>query len=212
MVRLPTIEVYDMSKKRVGALDLRDEVFGSPIREDLMQLVVRWQRATARSGTASTKTRGEVRGGGSKPWKQKHTGRARHGSIRSPIWRKGGVAFGPKPKDWSFKIPRKVRKQALRSALSARFRDGAITVVQDLALPEIKTKRVAEMLSAFGVSNALFVDVPNSGWENFAKSANNIPDIKLLADKGVNVYDTLGFEDLIMTVGAVKFIHEALSH
>ncbi|WP_462137358.1 50S ribosomal protein L4 [Candidatus Mycalebacterium sp.] len=209
---MPTVEVYDMNKKRVDTLDLRDEVFESPIREDLMQFVVKWQRASARSGTASTKTRGEVRGGGIKPWKQKHTGRARHGSIRSPIWRKGGVTFGPKPKDWSFKVPRKVRKQALKSALSAKFRDGAITVVQDLALPEIKTKQVTQMMSVFGVSNALFIDVPNSGWENFAKSANNIPGVKMLADKGVNVYDTLGFESLIMTVEAVKSVQEALSH
>ncbi len=201
-----------MSKSPVGKLDLKGDVFESAVREDLMQVVVRWQLAAARSGTASTKTRGEVRGGGAKPWKQKHSGRARHGSTRSPIWRKGGVTFGPKPKDWSFKVPRKVRKQALKSALSARFRDGAITVVQDLSLPEIKTKQVAEMMKAFGVSSALFVDVPGSNWENFAKSANNIPGVKILADKGVNVYDTLGFDGVIMTVDAVKSVQEALEH
>ncbi len=209
---MPTVEVYDMSKNQVGTLDLNNEVFESPVREDLIQLVVKWQLAAARSGTASAKTRGEVSGGGSKPWKQKHSGRARHGSTRSPIWRKGGVTFGPKPKDWSFSVPRKVRKQALRSALSARFRDGAIKVVKDLSLSEIKTKTVADMLKNFGVASALFVDVPNGASENFAKSANNIPRVKMLADKGINVYDTLGFDGLIMTVDAVKSVQEALSH
>ncbi len=209
---MPTVEVYDMGKNRVDSLDLSGEVFEAPIREDLMQFVVKWQLAAARSGTASTKTRGEVRGGGAKPWKQKHSGRARHGSIRSPIWRKGGVTFGPKPKDWSFKAPRKVRKQALRSALSARFRDGAITVVKDLILPEIKTKQVADMLRVFGVANALFVDTANDGRHNFARSASNIPDVKIVADAGVNVYDTLGFDNLIMTVDAVKSVQEALAH
>ncbi len=201
-----------MGRNQVDTLDLSGEVFEAPVREDLMQFVVRWQLAAVRRGTASTKTRSEVRGGGAKPWKQKHSGRARHGSIRSPIWRKGGVAFGPKPKDWSFKAPRKVRKQALRSALSAKFRDGAITIVKDLSLPEIKTRQVAGMLGAFGFTSALFVDVSSGNWGNFARSANNIPGIKIVADKGVNVYDTLGFENLIMTVDAVKSIQEALAH
>lgn len=201
-----------MGRNKVDTLDLSGEVFEAPVREDLMQFVVRWQLASARSGTASTKTRGEVRGGGSKPWKQKHSGRARHGSTRSPIWRKGGVAFGPKPKDWSFRVPRKVRKQALRSALSAKFRDGAVTVVRDLSLPEIKTRRVAEMLGAFGFTNALFVDAAGGDRGNFAKSASNIRGVKVVADGGVNVYDTLGFENLVMTVGAVKSVQEALAH
>lgn len=209
---MPKVEVYDMAKNKVGTLDLRGEVFESPVREDLMQVVVRWQLAAARSGSASTKTRGEVSGGGSKPWRQKHSGRARHGSTRSPIWRKGGVVFGPKPKDWSFKVPRKVRKQALRSALSACFRDGGITVVQELSLPEIKTRQVTEMMSAFGVTDALFVDVHGADWENFAKSANNIPRVKILSDSGVNVYDTLGYKNMIITVEAVKSLQEALVH
>ncbi len=201
-----------MGANKVDTLDLKGEVFEAPVRDDLMQFIVKWQLAAARSGTASTKTRGEVRGGGAKPWKQKHSGRARHGSIRSPIWRKGGVAFGPKPKDWSFKAPRKVRRQALRSALSARFRDGAITVVRDLALPAIKTKQVNKMLGAFGFQDVLFVDVPGGDWENFAKSANNIPSVKFVSDKGVNVYDTLGFENLVITVEAVKLVQEGLIH
>ncbi|MCY3972824.1 MAG: 50S ribosomal protein L4 [Candidatus Dadabacteria bacterium] len=209
---MPTVEVYDIAGNKSGSLELMSEVFESPVREDLMQVVVRWQLAAARSGTASTKTRSEVRGGGSKPWRQKHSGRARHGSIRSPIWRKGGVTFGPKPKDWSFNVPRKVRKQALRSALSARLGDGGIKVVQELSLPEIKTRRVADMLSAFGVTGALFIDVPGADWENFAKSANNIPGVKMLSASGVNVYDTLGFESLILTVEAVKSVQEALVH
>jgi len=209
---LPTVEVYDMGKNRVDTLDLSGDVFEAPVREDLMQFAVKWQLASARSGTASTKTRGEVRGGGSKPWKQKHSGRARHGSIRSPIWRKGGVAFGPKPRDWSFKVPRKVRKQALRSALSAKFRKESVTVVRDLDLPEIKTKRVAEMLGVFGFEHTLFVDAPNGNWKNFAKSANNIQGVKVVTNAGVNVYDTLKFENLVMTVRAVKLVQEALAH
>lgn len=209
---MPTVEVYDTTGSKSGSLELASEVFSAPVREDLMQIVVRWQLAAARSGSASTKTRGEVRGGGAKPWRQKHSGRARHGSTRSPIWRKGGVTFGPKPKDWSFSVPRKVRKQALRSALSARLLDGGIKVVQNLILPEIKTRQVAGLLSAFGASGALFIDVPGADWENFAKSANNIPGVKMLSASGVNVYDTLGYESLIITVDAVRSVQEALVH
>ena len=127
------VDVYDIARKKVGTMELSSEIFEAPVKKHLLHEVVNWQLAKRRAGTASTKTRGEVRGGGAKPWKQKHTGRARAGSRRSPIWRKGGVVFGPKPKDWSYPIPKKVRRGALVSALSSRFSEGAIVVLDSLA-------------------------------------------------------------------------------
>lgn len=203
------VDVYDIARKKVGTMELSSEIFEAPVKKHLLHEVVNWQFAKRRAGTASTKTRGEVRGGGAKPWKQKHTGRARAGSRRSPIWRKGGVVFGPKPKDWSYSIPKKVRKGALVSALSSRFSEGAIVVLDSFELPEIKTRQVAKFMKDFEFSQALVVI--GSDNENLHKSARNIPDVKVLKDEGLNVYDLLRHKNIVMVRDSVERIQERLS-
>lgn len=203
------VDVYDIARKKVGTVELRSEVFEAPVRKHLLHEVVNWQLAKRRAGTSSTKTRAEVRGGGAKPWKQKHTGRARAGSRRSPIWRKGGVAFGPKPKDWSYSIPKKVRKGALVSALSSRFGEGAIVVLDSFELPEIKTRRVAKFMKDFEFSQALVVI--GSDNENLCKSARNMPGVKVLREEGLNVYDLLKHKNIVMVRDSVEKIQERLS-
>ncbi len=203
------VDVYDISKKKVGTIELRSEIFEVEVKKHILHEVANWQLAKRRAGTASTKTRAEVRGGGAKPWKQKHTGRARAGSRRSPIWRKGGVVFGPKPKDWSYSIPKKVRKAALIYALSSRFEEGAILVLDNFDLPEIKTRRVAEFMKQFELSQALLVI--GSDNENLKKSARNIPDVKVLNDEGLNVYDLLRHKNIVLVKDSVEKIQERLS-
>ncbi len=203
------VDVYDLARKKVGTMELSSEIFEAPVKKHLLHEVVNWQLAKKRAGTSSTKTRGEVRGGGAKPWKQKHTGRARAGSRRSPIWRKGGVVFGPKPKDWSYSIPKKVRKGALLSALSSRFGEGAIVVLDSFELPEIKTRQVVKFMKDFEFSQALVI--VSSDNENLRKSARNIPDVKVLRDDGLNVYDLLRHKNIVMVRDSVEKIQERLS-
>lgn len=205
---MPQIDVYDLEKNKVDSVDVKSEIFEFPVKDSILHLIVRWQLASKRAGTASTKTRGEVRGGGVKPWKQKNLGRARHGSIRSPLWRKGGVVFGPKPKDWSFSVPKKVRKQALKSALSLMYKNSDIYVIKDFVLPEIKTKQIVTFLEKFGISKGLFVvDKDN---ENLIKSSRNIKDIKVIKDDGLNVYDLLKFNSLVIAQNSINKIQEGL--
>lgn len=205
---MPQIDVYDLEKNKVDSVDVKSEIFEFPVKDSLLHLIVRWQLASKRAGTASTKTRGEVRGGGVKPWKQKNLGRARHGSIRSPLWRKGGVIFGPKPKDWSFSVPKKVRKQALKSALSLMYKNSDIYVIKDFVLPEIRTKQIVTFLEKFGINKGLFVvDKDN---ENLIKSSRNIKDIKVIKDDGLNVYDLLKFNSLVITQNSINKIQEGL--
>lgn len=206
---MPKLDVYDLNKKKIEEIELKSEIFEAPIKEHLMHEVVNWQLASRRSGTSSTKTRGEVRGGSSKPWKQKGLGRARHGSIRSPIWRKGGVTFGPKPKDWSYSIPKKVRRGALMSALSQLFKEKSIFVLNDFELPEIKTKNVAAFMKKFDLNKALIVINDNN--ENLYKSARNIKDVKVIKDNGLNVYDILKFQKLVFVKDSVNKIQEVYS-
>jgi large subunit ribosomal protein L4 len=201
-------KVYDLDKNMVGTIELSSEIFEAPIKEHLFYYVVNWQLARRRQGTASTKTRGEVSGGGKKPWKQKHLGRARQGSIRAPHWRKGGIVFGPKPRDWSFDIPKKVRREALKSALSLKNRDGNILILDDFNLPRIKTKQVAEFIKRFELDKALIViDRDN---ENLKKSARNLQSVKVLKADGLNVYDLLRFNTLVMTKDSVSRVEEVL--
>ena len=206
---MPKVDVYDLKKKKVGSQDLKSDVFEYPANESVMHLVVKWQLASKRSGTASTKTRGEVRGGGKKPWKQKHLGRARAGSIRSPIWKGGGVTFGPKPKDWSFSVPKKVRKQAVKSALSLKLSNDELLVLDNFDLKEIKTKQVIDFMKKFKVEKCLIVvDDIN---ENLLKSSRNIKNVKVLKNDGINVYDLLKYKNLIMTKSSVDKVQEALA-
>ena len=206
---MPQLDVYDLEKSKVGSVDLDSAIFQAPVKEHLLHAVVRWQLVKRRSGTASTKTRGEVRGGGAKPWKQKHMGRARQGSIRAPQWRKGGVVFGPKPKDWSYSINKKTKRQALISALSQKYSDGLLLAVKEFDLPEIKTKQVANFVKKFELGSGLIIVSGDN--ENLYKSAKNIPNIKVLKVDGLNVYDVLKFKSVIWTEESLARAQEVLS-
>ena len=200
--------VYDIENNRVGEIELSEAVFGSPVNENALYEVVRMQMAARRSGTASTKGRSDVRGGGKKPWRQKGTGRARAGHSRSPIWRGGGIIFGPQPRSYAFNVPRKVRRLALISALSMKFQAEKMTVLKDFPLAEVKTKRFQEVIDRFGFKKALFViDGPQPTLE---KSSRNIPEVKMVRSEGINVYDLLKYEHLVFLEPAIKKIEGAL--
>lgn len=205
---MPQYEVYDLDKNKTGAVELDSSIFEAAVREHLFYQVVNWQLADRRSGTASTKTRGEVSGGGKKPWKQKHTGRARQGSIRAPQWRKGAIIFGPRPRDWSYNIPKRVRREALVSALSLKYRDGKLLILKDFDLPEIKTKQVVGFLKRFDLERALIIISQNNG--NLKKSAGNLEQVKVLKSDGLNVYDLLKFDSLVMTEDSLARVQEVL--
>ena len=206
---MPKIDIFDLKKKKVGTTDLNSDIFEYPVKESLVHQVVRWQLASRRAGSASTKTRGEVRGGGRKPWKQKNLGRARSGSNRSPLWRGGGVTFGPKPKDWSFSLPKKIKKQALKSALSHKLNEKEIFVIENFELSEIKTKQVVNFLNTFEISKCLIVvDEDNV---NLVKSARNIKNVKVLREEGINVYDMLNYKHLVLTKSSLEKVQEALT-
>ncbi|NIS70516.1 MAG: 50S ribosomal protein L4 [Proteobacteria bacterium] len=205
---MSAISVYSKAKKKVSEIDLEDRIFDADIKSHLIHDVIRMQMARKRSGSASTKTRSLVRGGGGKPWRQKGTGRARAGTIRSPLWRGGGVVFGPTPRKYDLAIPKKVRKGALRSALSLRNKEGKLWVVRDLNFGEIKTKKFVQFIEAFGFDNALIV-LPEKD-TNVEKSARNIPGVKVLRVEGLNVYDILSHENLVFVKDAVQRIQEVL--
>jgi large subunit ribosomal protein L4 len=189
--------------------ELKEEIFGIKTRPHLLHQIVVMQLNNRRAGTAATKSKGLVRGGGKKPWRQKGTGRARAGSIRSPLWVGGGTIFGPQPRDYSFRMPRKARKEALLSALSLKNRDGKIIVVDKLALEEAKTKLMVKALAELKVSSALIViSQPDTTIE---RSSRNIPAVKVLRVEGLNVYDLVRYEHLILTEGALKLLEERLA-
>lgn len=206
---MPTVEVYDAKNQKVGELELSDAVFGAEIKPYLLHEVVLWQLAKRRQGNACTKSRHEVRGGGKKPWRQKGTGRARSGSRRSPLWRGGGVAFGPKPRDYGYTLPKKVKKAALRVALSDKLKDQNLVVMRGFDLSEIKTKAFVEVLKRFATDDALIVTAEAD--MNLEKSSHNVPKIKVLRAEGLNVYDILRHERLFLLEPAVARIEEALS-
>ncbi|MCZ6864987.1 MAG: 50S ribosomal protein L4 [Candidatus Dadabacteria bacterium] len=207
---MPQLDVYDIEKSKVGNVDLDPSIFEAPVKQHLLHAIVNWQLAKRRSGTASTKTKGEVRGGGAKPWKQKHMGRARQGSIRAPQWRKGGVVFGPKPKDWSYNVNKKTKRQALISALSLKYSKGVLIALNEFTLPEIKTKQVADFVKRFELKSALIVVSGEN--ENLLKSAKNLKNIKVIQVDGLNVYDLLKFENLIVTEESLARAQEVLKH
>ena len=207
---MPQLDLYDIDKSKVGSVELEAEIFEAPVKKHLLHSVVNWQLAKKRAGTASTKTRGEVRGGGIKPWKQKHMGRARHGSIRSPLWRKGGIVFGPRPKDWSYTVNKKTKRQALISALSLKLSEGVLVALNEINLPEIKTKQVADIVQKFELKSALIV--VGSDNDNLLKSARNIKNVKVLKVEGINVYDILKFDTLVMTQESLTRAQEALTN
>jgi len=205
---MPVLDVYDINNNRVSEIELSDSVFSAEIKKDLIYEVVRMQMASRRRGTSSTKGRSDVRGGGRKPWRQKGTGRARAGTRSSPIWRGGGVVFGPKPKDYSYKVPKKVRKAALISVLSMKVREERILILKGFPMEEIKTKKFKEALDRFGLKSVLFVlDGSDSVLE---KSSRNLEEVKMVRSEGVNVYDLLKYNNLVLLEPAVKKIEEAM--
>jgi large subunit ribosomal protein L4 len=206
---MPRVAVYNTGKKKVSDLELDDQIFNVEIKDHLLHDIVRFQLAKERAGTASTKNRSVVRGGGRKPYRQKGTGRSRAGSIRSPLWRGGGVIFGPRPRDYGFALPKRVRKQALRVALSARAADGKLFVLNQFQLKEIKTKSFVEILNRFGVKEALIVTRKENF--NLERSARNVPGFKVLRVEGLNVFDILNYEHLILVKDSVEKIQERLA-
>ena len=205
---MPVLNVYDIEKTKIAELELSDLVFGAEVNEHILYEVVKMQLACRRQGSASTKGRSDVRGGGRKPWRQKGTGRARAGTNRSPLWRGGGIIFGPKPRDYSYKVPKKVKKAALRSALSMKVKEDKVIILRDFPMDEIKTKKFKEILDRLGLGRTLFVlDEKNAILE---KSSRNIKDIKMMRSEGINVYDLLKYDDLVLLESSVKKIEGAL--
>lgn len=204
---MPKVAVFNMAGDQVGEIELSDSVFGIEPNEALVHQVVKAQLANRRAGTASTKTRAEVRGGGRKPWRQKGTGRARVGSRRSPIWRGGGTVFGPHPRDFSQRIPRKVRRIALKSVLSSKVNNSNIVVLEDLKFGEPKTKLMVKVLDALNVFEKALV-VTADGDINVVKSARNIPGIKPVRADFISVYDLLAYDKLVITKDAVAKVEE----
>ncbi|OQY20525.1 MAG: 50S ribosomal protein L4 [Desulfobacteraceae bacterium 4572_35.1] len=206
---MANVTVYDMQKQQVSERDISDAVFNTEVKKYLLHDMVRYQLAGRRQGTAATKNRSAVAGGGKKPFKQKGTGNARQGTISAPNHVGGGVAFGPSPRDYAFKLNRKVKKAALCSALSARFQDERLTVISSLSFEEISTKGFKQVLDTFGLERALIV-IDGSNQE-VELSARNLRHVKVLRAEGVNVYDVLKYPNLVLTEGAVEQLEGALA-
>ena len=209
---MAVVKMYDQDKKEAGEITLAPEVFEVEVRPEILNLVVRAYRAALRAGTHAVKTRALVSGGGKKPFKQKGTGNARQGSNRSPIMRGGAIIFGPQPRDYSFKVNRKVRSLALRMTLSSRLVDNDLMVVKSIALPEAKTKHFAKVAGTLGLSKALVVASPEDGAEGgaLALSARNIPGIKLVTPDAVNVYEVLNHKQIVVLEGALPHLEARL--
>lgn len=203
---MANVSVYNMEGKEVEKMELSDAVFGVEVKEHLIHQAVVQQLANNRQGTQKAKTRGEVSGGGRKPWRQKGTGHARQGSTRSPQWTGGGVVFAPVPRDYTFKMNKKEKRAALKSALTACVQDEKFLVIDELKLAEIKTKEMQKVLDAFNVSKALIVI--NSDSENVALSARNIPGVHTASPETINVYDIMKYSTVIATKSSVATIEE----
>ena len=204
---MPVLTVYDQTKKKVGDINLDDRVFNVPVRKHLLYEAVKAYNANRRQGTSSTRSRGEVSGGGAKPFRQKGTGQARQGSSRSALQVGGGVAFGPKPRSYEYKLSTKVGRGALRSALSQLCKESKIMVLKDLKLDEIKTKKFSSILSKFSLAKGLIVDLDN---KNVEKSSANIRSFKFTEPQWVSVYDLLKFQNLLVTEKAILTLEKRL--
>jgi large subunit ribosomal protein L4 len=207
---MPTVALYNTQGEQVGEIALADAVFGVEVNEAAMHQAVLAYLANRRIGTAATKSRAEVRGGGRKPWRQKGTGRARHGSIRSPIWKGGGVVFGPQPRSYRMSMPKQVRRLALRSALTSKTSSGSLIVLDHLAMESPKTREMAGIFKNLNTGRKvlLVLDVPQ---ENVIKSARNIPGVKTINARQLNVYDILNSESLVMTRDAAALVEEVFA-
>jgi len=206
---MATLAVYDIGNQKVSEMELDDRVFDAKINTALFYDVVRKDLASRRKGTASTKNRALVRGGGAKPWRQKGTGRARAGTRRSPLWRGGGTIFGPMPRDYSLSLPKKARRAALRAALSLKRQEEKLILLNSFPLDGFKTRQVLEVLRRFQVQDALIVTDGSDPY--LERSARNIPEIDVLRYEGLNVYDILNHEHLILLRPAVEKIEGALA-
>jgi large subunit ribosomal protein L4 len=206
---MPTVDVFNLNHEVTGQLELSETIFGVPVKIHVLHEVVVYQLAKRRAGTSKTKGRSEVRGGGKKPWKQKGTGRARAGTSRSPIWRGGGTIHGPHPRDYEMHIPKKVRRLALKMALSQKVLDDEFKVIDQFKLDRIKTKDFVELMDRFELGKTLIV-LPEPD-EIIEKSARNIPNVKVLRSEGLNVYDLLDYHVVILSRECVGRIEEALA-
>ena len=203
---MATVSVYNMEGNEVGTIELSDAVFGVEVNEHLVHMAVVAQLANKRQGTQKAKTRSEVSGGGRKPWRQKGTGHARQGSTRAPQWKGGGVVFAPTPRDYSFKMTKKEKRAALKSALTSRVQENKLIVLDELKLNEIKTKAMVNVLNNLKVSKALVVTKEND--KNVTLSARNIPGVKTALTNTINVYDILKYDTVVLTKDAVATIEE----
>ena len=204
---MPKVDVYDIEGKKVSTLDLNEEIFGIIPNENIVHSVLVNYLANQRQGTQSTKTRAEVSGGGKKPWKQKGTGRARQGSTRSPQWIKGGIALGPKPRSYTYKVNKKEKRLAIKSVLSSKVAESELIVVDKIPFKEIKTKQMVEALNNLKVEGKALILLPEKD-ENVQKSARNIEGVKTTLVNTINVYDLLKYTKLVVTVDTIKKLEE----
>ncbi len=206
---MSTVKIVNTRNESVGEIELREDLFNREVKEYVLHDVVRMQRAARRAGNACTKTRVDVSGGGAKPWRQKGTGRARAGTRTSPIWRGGGVAFGPKPRDYSFKLNRKIKKQAIAMAMSARLQEGNLIVIDEFSMDAIKTKDFVGIMNVLEVENALIV--ADGSNEELNKSSRNVNGYKVLPAEGLNVYDILLHKKLILVQPVIDSLEKRLA-
>jgi large subunit ribosomal protein L4 len=204
---MPTVDVLDLNKRKVGSAELPTEVFGCKPHATLVHEAVVMQRACERQGTASTLRRGEVRGSGKKPWKQKHTGRARAGSVRSPVWRHGGSVFGPKPRSYAFNMPKKKYRTALQSALSSKVTDGQLFVVSSLSLEQPKTKVLAKALQLFAAGAQVLV-IAGEGQDGLLQAARNLSKVQVVTPDRLNVYDIVRAGTIVIPERALARVKE----
>jgi len=207
---MPIVDVVDSKKKKVGSVDLPDEVFGCKPHGSLVHEAVVMQRACDRQGTASTLRRGEVSGSGKKPWKQKHTGRARAGSLRSPVWRHGGTVFGPKPRSYAFGMPRKKYRAALQSVLSAKVSEGNVVVVSELSIAEAKTKLLANLLAQLGITGTALLVIADAQ-SHVVQAGKNLSGVTVLRPEELNVYDVLRCHSLVIPQSELDRVKEVWS-
>ena len=205
---MAVVDVYDINRAKVGEINLRDDIFSVPVQGHIMHEVVTMQLACRRAGTASTKGRAEVRGGGHKPWRQKGTGRARAGSNRSPMWRGGGVVFGPKPRSYAYKVPKKVRRLALKMALSSKLANSQLLILNQYPFEAPKTKEFVKVLENLQIDKALFITAADD--QVLTLSSRNVPHVQVMRPEGLNVYDILRYDYLVVFQPAISQIEERL--
>ena len=205
---MPLVDVLDMDRQKIDSVELPEEIFNLEVRPDLLHAVIRWQQAKRRAGSASIKGRSEIRGGGRKPYRQKGTGRARAGTIRSPLWRGGGVVHGPKPRDYSFKLNKKLRRLGLKMALSSKLQDDRLMVLGELKLEEIKTRLFVKAMDRLELKKALFV-TPEAD-HVLELSCRNLAAVKMIQAKDLNVYDLLAYDQVVILRPSLETIVERL--